>query len=483
MRDKYGTAGIVNTPEINAKRVRTNTVRHGGVGTGSAKTRAKIERTMLERHGVPCSLSSPAIQEKRQKTNQDRFGVPHPLMNADVRNKAVATWIDKYGVDNPAKSETVKEKIVSTWRDTYGVTHPMKHASVQGRARETNIEKYGVPYSMLNQDVQKRIKETNIERYGAVNPLMNKGVHRKALQTKLDKYGTVQPHVWGRAEGEVAAAIAAMGVAVDRQYVLANNKIVDIVCKAEGIGIEYCGLFWHNEASKTPRTRNYHRDKMRAASTEGIRLITIFEDEWLTKNKQVMNALKSAFNRSKTRLGARKCAERAITHDEANAFLGEHHIQGGATGVLHARGLWHEKTLVGAMTFSRHHRQGYSNCVVLSRMCFAHDVNVAGGASRMFKAGCAWSKAQGFERIVSWSDNRWFTGSVYGAMGMSLAAELPPSYAYVTVRNPKERLSKQSQKKSSVSCPDGMTEKQWATARGLARIWDCGRKRWELPLK
>ena len=42
-------------------------------------------------------------------------------------------------------------------------------------------------------------------------------------------------------------------------------------------------------------------------------------------------------------------------------------------------------------------------------------------------------------------------------------------------------MSKQSQKKSNTGCQN-MTEHQWALEHGLARIWDCGKKRWIIDI-
>ena len=88
----------------------------------------------------------------------------------------------------------------------------------------------------------------------------------------------------------------------------------------------------------------------------------------------------------------------------------------------------------------------------------------------------------GYKDLISWSDNRWSQGRVYEKMGFTLDSELPQDYSYVNVKRPIERLSKQSQKKSNTNCPEGMTEKEWAEERGLARIWDCGKKRWKLEI-
>jgi len=64
-------------------------------------------------------------------------------------------------------------------------------------------------------------------------------------------------------------------------------------------------------------------------------------------------------------------------------------------------------------------------------------------------------------------------------LGFTLSAELPPDYCYVDLSKTKRnRISKQSQKKSRTNCPAGITEREWAVKQGLGRIWDCGKKKW-----
>ena len=132
-----------------------------------------------------------------------------------------------------------------------------------------------------------------------------------------------------------------------------------------------------------------------------------------------------------------------------------------------------EDELVGVMTFGFHPRK--SSMLVLDRLCFKDDVSIAGGASRLFKFLL---KNTNTSEIVSWSENRWSQGDVYKQLGFSLDADLSPDYTYY---DHKKRLvlSKQSQKKSLTKCPKGKTEHEWASERGLCRIWDCGKKRWK----
>ena len=68
-------------------------------------------------------------------------------------------------------------------------------------------------------------------------------------------------------------------------------------------------------------------------------------------------------------------------------------------------------------------------------------------------------------------------------MGFAQESELKPDYYYVDTKNPKKRISKQSQKKNQTKCPDNLTELEWCNHRGLSRIWDCGKTRWNYNLE
>jgi hypothetical protein len=157
------------------------------------------------------------------------------------------------------------------------------------------------------------------------------------------------------------------------------------------------------------------------------------------------------------------------------------HLQGASKRAIAAQGLFFEEELVGAATLAKHHRQ-VRNALVLDRLCFARGVQIVGGAGRLFAALANDARRLGAQQLITWSDNRWSEGNVYAKLGFLRDAELPPDYQYVDVANPKQRISKQSQKKSSSKCPAGMTEHEWAIHRGLARIWDCGKVRWVKPL-
>jgi len=265
-----------------------------------------------------------------------------------------------------------------------------------------------------------------------------------------------------------------------------KGKEIDIYIPSLNLGIEYCGLYWHNELSPRPRLKDYHYSKMTMSNEQGIRLITIFEDEWQNREKQVKNFLKSIIATPIHKVYARKCEIKEVDKQITKDFLEANHIQG-KTMFKVSFGLYLEGELLGLVTGNTHHRQkGDTPPFVLNRLVFKDGVQVVGGASKLLKKLIDYARESGYNRLISWSDNRWSEGNVYMKTGFELTENLKPDYSYFDSRSG-DRVSKQSCqkknliKKGAVGSMDN-TETELAASLGLYKIWDCGKKRWEINL-
>jgi len=210
-------------------------------------------------------------------------------------------------------------------------------------------------------------------------------------------------------------------------------------------------------------------------SNEGF---LIFSDEWELRKKQCQNFIKSRNQIHDRKIHGRKCRVTEISDVLGKEFLEEHHIQGANNLGVVFFGLFYEDELVGVMSLGRHSRQIAENRIVLDRFCIAYGLHIPGGSTKLFSRCVEWAKKHKYDEIISFSDNRWTDGNIYKVLGFSLEKNHKPDYCYVDTKNPTRRLSKQSQKKSSTKCPEGMTELEWADLRGLKRLWDRGKKRW-----
>ena len=274
-----------------------------------------------------------------------------------------------------------------------------------------------------------------------------------------------------------------MGFEFKSNCQILKGKEIDLYNENLKLGIEYCGLYWHTEGSKTPRKRLYHYDKYKECLKQEIRLITIFSDEWTNRQDQLKNYIKSVLGIFNQRIYARKCDIAKVEYKIARKFIDDYHIQGCALKSMVYIGIFYQNELLGILSLKQHHRQGQGNIIILDRLCFKDGFQIIGGVSKMFKRAVEWSKEKKYDKIITWSDNRYSQGNAYKKLGLELTQELGPDYSYVKLDDQKEkRYSKQSQKKSNTKCPPEITERDWAIQHGLWRIWDCGKKRFEYKL-
>ena len=346
----------------------------------------------------------------------------------DIKNKIKKTNMKRYGFENASRNETVKAKI-----------------------RKTCLDKYGVSCSLLSTDSINKSKQTCLYKYGHESYHSTSNVEQNQLLSWLNEYGCF----------------------VSNRTIL-NGKEIDFYNKDINLGIEYCGLYWHNELSPTVRGRLYHWDKYYECLEKNIRLITIFSDEWLLRQEQVKGFLLSVLQANKI-IYARKCSVSTIDAQTSKEFIQRHHIQGCGRSPKVSFGLYKKDDLLGVLSLNLHHRD--SSQYVLDRLVFKQGNTVIGGVSRLFKLACRWCVDNNIKQLVTWSDNRWSNGKIYQKLGFTLETESRPDYSYVEIKNPKKRISKQSMKKSKTGCPPETTERQWCINNGYGRIWDCGKKR------
>lgn len=272
-------------------------------------------------------------------------------------------------------------------------------------------------------------------------------------------------------EKEISSFLSSLGVNYEtNDRTVLNGNELDIYIKSHKIAIEFDGVFWHNELYKSD---NYHRDKTDACHAKGIRLIHIFEDEWINKRNIWESMLINILGLTKDKIYARKCTIKEVNSKEASKFLEENHIQG-KCGSSIRYGLYHNGELVSLMTFgkTRHFIGNSSHEYELLRFCNRINTSVIGGASKLFKH---FIKTHNPINIVSYADRRWSVGNLYKQLGFKLYNVSKPNYFYV-INN--KRVNRFNLRKSILvekyGCPEEMSEREFCRSKKLWRIYDCG---------
>lgn len=296
-------------------------------------------------------------------------------------------------------------------------------------------------------------------------------------------------HHRSKGEAAILAFVSIFANAETRNRRIIAPKELDVYVPTAALAIEYCGEYWHGASSveeeRTDRTR--HLDKHKACVAAGIRLLTVYESEWLTRTKPLKRLIRAALGKARGRLMARKCDLRRVDGSEAAAFFDAYHPQGGG-GYGDHYGLYRGNKLVACMrfTFGGNDRGAHAERVwTLSR--YATRVAVTGGASRLFAAFVAERKP---ETVKSFSDNRYFTGGMYERLGFVMEDESDPDYQ---VYHPKTGLlPKTSWQRRKIPArirdigssetfdpnTDPRSEREMTYLLGAQRVFDCGKKRW-----
>jgi hypothetical protein len=260
-----------------------------------------------------------------------------------------------------------------------------------------------------------------------------------------------------------------------RAKILNNKRELDIYVPSLKLGIEYNGLYWHSEEKKTDK--NYHALKTEECKKLGIRLIHIFEDEWLEKREIVTARIKSILGRD-TRTYARNTIIKELSWKETAEFLDKKHIQGAGRPTGRNIGLFLSDALVAVMTFSElRFEEKEKNVYELVRYC--SEGTVVGGFSKLLNH---FIKSASPKKIISYSDRRWSIGEVYFKNGFNKVATTDPGYFWVKSKKRFSRFmfQKHKLKDKLEKFDENLTEEQNCIMNGYSKIWDCGHDKWEL---
>lgn len=280
---------------------------------------------------------------------------------------------------------------------------------------------------------------------------------------------------------EMVEYLSGLSLTTVQNYKLPSGKHIDIFLPELFLGIEYNGLRWHSE--DFGRDKFYHYNKYKEAKEQGIFLLTIFEDEWLTQRHKIVNLFNQVSKKSNSSMFARDLKlDAAVPWAEAKELLDSVHIQSSGSPPTFGLGLrTNEGALVAFMGFSSNIVQ--KGEIELSR--FATKDRVVGGFSRLLTH---FLRLHGgyFNKIISFSDNRYSSGGVYELHKFSRVGETEPSYYWCknqVERHHRRKFQKQYLEKMFDNYDPSKTEEENCRNNGYFKVWDCGLTKWELVMQ
>jgi very-short-patch-repair endonuclease len=251
---------------------------------------------------------------------------------------------------------------------------------------------------------------------------------------------------------------------------------LDFFCPDQKIAIEVNGIYWHSEFNG--KDKNYHLNKTKLCQDKGIKLIQIFEDEFIQKAEIVKSRLRSLFGLTQYRIYARSCEIREIDSKLKNKFLKKYHIQGECKSKIKL-GLFYKNRLVAVMTFGQN-RFSKEKQWELIRYATISNFRILGGAGKLLKY---FKTIYNPIYIKTYADLRWSEGNMYKKLGFNHIHNSAPNYFYF--KKSLERLSRVQFQKHKLKHKleifnSSLSEWENMQINGYDRIFDCGNMVFEL---
>jgi hypothetical protein len=431
---------------------------------------------------LKCSNNSQKVKNRKEKSNSDRFGVKHPTQLEIIRQKQRDSFKERYGVEYPFQNEEIRKKMKNKVLEKYGVENASQAEVIKEKIRKTNLEKYGsksyaqkdIPKDSLKKlENGKWMRQQHIE---LEKPLVLIAEQLDVSDVTVKNYlhsHNIETRKFYSSIGE-KEILSFLSELIPNATIMANTRSiippleVDIYIPEYSIAIEYCGLYWHSET--VGKNRNYHKNKLDLCNRKNIRLITIFEDEWIYKQSIVKNTIKNILNLNDSKsIYARNTQIIELSSKEKKEFLNNFHIQGNGRGSINY-GLLFNGEIIACASFMK-----IKEIFILDR--YATSFHITGGFSKLLKH---FQKNNIYKKIITFADLRWSEGDLYEKCGFTHDKTLPPDYYYIEHghRVHKANYRHKNLSKKLKHYDPSLSEKENCEKNGIQRIWNCGLKKY-----
>lgn len=462
------------------------------------------EEKSLIKFGTKTPAESKEIKEKIKKTNLEKWGGNSPMSNEFVKQKSKDTLIRNWGVTNPSFSSELKMKRVSSFRKS----------TFRENFRRVSLQKYGVEHPWMNKEIHRktidffyssyksRIEEKSGDKFKFIGFL--KGIST-SLQFECKSCGnefsiltyqfyyrinhnlSICTHCHPISENSSLSQIELFNF-ISKNFrgdIIMNSRDIikpyeiDLFIPQLNLAFEFNGVWWHSDKFKN---ENYHQTKFKLCEELGIKLITIWEDDWLTKKEISESFILNKLGKTDQRIFARNCSIREVDYNASREFLDTNHLQGDCKSSVRL-GLYHKGDLVSLMTFSKLRlplqksstKRNESDYFELTRFCNKLNTTVVGGASKILKH---FIKQKNPRQIETYSDNLISDGHLYNKLEFTFSHESKPGYWYVIDGIRQHRFNWRKQKLVKMGFDPNKTEEEIMNELGYYKIYNGGNRKW-----
>ncbi len=495
----------------------------------SKEIQNKRKDTIVDKYGVENISQIVEVKEKKKQINQEKFGVDYYFQSEEGKEKIKETMVERHGVENPMMLDEFKEKQKNSLFTNHGVTNPQKSKEINQKSKNTMFNKYGKEYYSQTPEYRIKIKETCLVNHGAEHHMKNKTIKDKVKNTHkknffnylitsnrfdtkvtplfdLDSYkGSFRSNKYefqcntcnsifedNIGDGRIPRCLSCYpyqtytskeeyniveflkSILPENTIILQNDRTLinpfelDIYIPEYKLAIEYNGIYWHSE--QQGKDKNYHINKTNLCNNKGVKLIHVFDSEWLNKQDIICSIIRNKLNLSSTKIYARKCEIKKVKNIDAQEFLFNNHIQGVIFGNHY--GLYFNNELVSLLSMGKSRYNKNYDFEIL-RFCSKLNTNVIGGFSKLLKYFINNNPGT----IITYADLRYGTGDVYLKSNFTYSHISSPNYYYTTdfmSLESRHKFQKHKLNKILTTFDNNLSEYQNMLLNNYDRIWDCG---------
>ena len=472
------------------------------VAAGTASYRYRNKRSKSDDGWKLRDLDDDIVKEKKEESTFKTLNVRNPSQSNIVKKQKEKTSEQNWGYKYPSQSPEIKLKMANTSSANWGVSHPMKSLEVQNKVKQTNLDTYGSEYFYQSNQFKLQRDIVMFERLMKSDRLKDRCTPNFQLSEYTNTHGT---YSWictkcnktfedNLRDGKIPRCTHCYPITKHRSFLeivvsdfckqyypklIENDRIVlknirrelDVYIPEINLAIEFNGLLWHSEIFGK-KDKDYHKMKTDMCREQGIQLIHIFEDEWISKESIVRSVLKFKMKKITNVVYARNCIIKEVSNEDAFSFLFDNHLQGYING--YHLGLYNDNILVAMMTVGSP-RFNKSFDLEIYRFCNALNTTITGGFTKLLRQVEQIKKPN---NVISYVDRRYGNGNSYKYAGFDFLHETLPGYFYIGPPDyqRKSRLGFQKHllKDKLPLFDETLTEWENMQINGYDRIWDCG---------
>ena len=237
-----------------------------------------------------------------------------------------------------------------------------------------------------------------------------------------------------------------------------DGRELDMYIPDNKLAIEFDGVYFHSTAKKDDKF--YHLWKTIECEKRGIRLLHILSDEWELKRPLVLDIVKKALGKYTT-LKQEDCCIVVLTPKEEEVFMNNFHLLGHYKDSCLGLGILYKNKVVMGMSFGK-----IDDDWIITRVATLVGVEVE----------------KGFHHLMNYFLEKYSPKSVYASIDRRFESAFDiKDFGFIEIEssNPNTTYTKDFQHRYQESDFKNFDE-ETLTSQGWYKVYDCGRRRFQL---